>query len=441
MARCQDLIPAKLSDSFYVQPMIGKLNPDSREATVIGAGFAGLLIAFRLQRRGFRVTLHEAQSRAGGLISTRRLQWGIAESAAHSFQASLAVIELCKELEVELVPLNPKNRSKYILKNGKFRKFPLNIAELLTLLWKISRQSPPLTEENPSLETWALHYLTQPALDYLINPFLRGVFACKPSEISIQAAFPQLLFEKERTILSGLQNLRRRRPASPMMAPQEGMESLIQKLSGYLEKKLGDRYLKNSRIERLPESGNVIICTPAPVAAALLNRSSPELSELLDQVQYSPLISITIFLEKSQLGNPREGVGVLVPEKENRGFLGVLFNSSAFPSRVVNQEKIVSLTMMMGGSDNPSILEMPDQELLQNVESELKALFDLRGRPVHCEIHRWPNAIPQYGPHLQRVWEKAQSSWCSRAGNILFGNYTGQVSLRGMIESTMTLDT
>ena len=51
--------------------MLGTLDSTRREATVVGAGVAGLLAAYALDRAGYRVTLLEERVRAGGLISTR----------------------------------------------------------------------------------------------------------------------------------------------------------------------------------------------------------------------------------------------------------------------------------------------------------------------------------------------------------------------------------
>ncbi|MEK6580668.1 MAG: hypothetical protein AABZ55_15700 [Bdellovibrionota bacterium] len=50
-------------------------------------------------------------------------------------------------------------------------------------------------------------------------------------------------------------------------------------------------------------------------------------------------------------------------------------------------------------------------------------------------ISRHPRAIPVYGAYLEDVWATAKASWCSTPGHVLFGNYTGQVSIRGMIET------
>jgi NADH dehydrogenase FAD-containing subunit len=63
-------------------------------------------------------------------------------------------------------------------------------------------------------------------------------------------------------------------------------------------------------------------------------------------------------------------------------------------------------------------------------------LLGVRDVPVRLVISRWRRAIPQYSVTLPAVWQTARETWCAEPGRILFGNYTGQVSLRGMIESS-----
>ena len=110
--------------------MIGTLKSDKKEATIVGAGIAGMLAAYSLDRSGYRVTLLEEKERAGGLIQTRKTAQGLAESAAHSFILTQAVRELCSELDVELVEPRKEAKAKYILRDGRLRRFPLSPCEV-----------------------------------------------------------------------------------------------------------------------------------------------------------------------------------------------------------------------------------------------------------------------------------------------------------------------
>jgi protoporphyrinogen oxidase len=90
---------------------------------------------------------------------------------------------------------------------------------------------------------------------------------------------------------------------------------------------------------------------------------------------------------------------------------------------------------MLGGSSRPELASSDDSEITRLVTLEMQAMLGLRGELVEVKIWRQPRAIPRYGQELLDVWSCARESWCARPGRVLFGNYAGQVSLRGMIGS------
>jgi protoporphyrinogen oxidase len=90
---------------------------------------------------------------------------------------------------------------------------------------------------------------------------------------------------------------------------------------------------------------------------------------------------------------------------------------------------------MMGGTSQPQWLNASDDEIRQAIKLELSNYLGIR-EPLSVTIHRWPAALPQYSLTLRDVWTYARESWCAVPGRLLFGNYTGQISLRGMIESS-----
>jgi hypothetical protein len=93
---------------------------------------------------------------------------------------------------------------------------------------------------------------------------------------------------------------------------------------------------------------------------------------------------------------------------------------------------------MMGGTAGPTWLKASDAEIQQAIKLEFSDLLGIR-EPLATVIHRWPFALPQYGIDLPKVWQSARTGWCAQQGHLLFGNYTGQISLRGMIESASAL--
>ncbi len=422
--------------------MLGSLDPSHKRVTIIGAGIAGLLLAHKLDALGYEVTLVEGSDRAGGLIRTTRTPLGIAEGAAHSLLVSEPVGKLFDELGVGLLPVREKSR--YVLRGGSLRSFPLSPGEAIGAF---SRAYFALSERSRlpaelSLEDWARRHLGPRALEYLLTPFVRGVYGAEPRELQVGAAFPALEIEWGQSLVSQqLKNWRKGREKKgkrPMMAPAEGMGALVSALEARLRERLGSRFKTASSVTSLPDAPNVALCVPAPEAAKLL-APDPALAAALAKVRYSPLVSATVFVESARVPSRVRGVGVLIPPSEKRECLGILFNSSAFDGRVADRGGTESFTMMLGGTSRPEQLELSDPALRALIERELSAVLGISGGVRELVIHRWQRAVPVYGAELAAAWKAAREGWCSRSGRLIFGNYTGQVSLRGMIETLAAL--
>jgi oxygen-dependent protoporphyrinogen oxidase len=424
--------------------MIGALDKRHREVTVIGAGIAGLIAAYRLDRLGFEVTLLDSAQRAGGVIQTYATSFGPAEAAVHSVLASPAVVDFFEDLGVPMVGVDPASRARFIWRDGRMRKMPLGPWEALgagarAFFRKAPEASPSgLGSESATLEEFALHHLGKAALDFGLNPFLRGIYAARPSEISLRAAFPGLEVSPGRTFASEMRQKRRARrgPRPWMVTARDGMESLVRALEKRLRERLGSRFQLGVQVDQLPDAPNVVVCTPAGRAAALLASPSPDAARALEAVRYAPLVSVTVFAgsEKFLQGAPR-GVGVLVPENQrDRKCLGILFNSSAFPGRVSSPD-LSSFTVMLGGSSAPEWAQKSEDEIRETVTAELQAMLGLQGQPEYQQVTCWERAIPVYAPSLLSVWKALRTTLGQRPGRVLFGNYTGQVSVRGLIET------
>lgn len=421
--------------------MIGTLNSSCREVTVVGAGIAGMLAAYSLDRRGYRVTLLEEKERAGGLIRTRSTQHGIAESAAHSLIVTEPVRELCRDLGVELVEPRKEAKAKYIVRDGKLRRFPLTLGEAFgTLVHAALARS---TSHHPKdLEFWARRHLGNAALEYILTPFVRGIYGVQPAELGVATAFPALDLPAGKTLLGAMLTKRRngatKKEKKTRAAPRFGMGNLAARLEQRLEKRLGSRFRKGEKVDHLPETANVIVATPAYAAARLISTASPGLADKLAEVRYTPIVSVTVFVDRHAFTRPLCGVGVLMSAREETKSLGILFNSSSFAHRVADESRFASFTVMMGGTAQPHWLAASDEEIRQAIKLELSTLLGIR-EPLEVAIHRWPAALPQYSAALRDVWDHARESWCATPGHILFGNYTGQISLRGMIETSARL--
>ncbi|MEK6580667.1 MAG: protoporphyrinogen oxidase [Bdellovibrionota bacterium] len=359
--------------------MIGTLDTSNKEVVVVGGGIAGLLAAYYFDQRGYQVTLHEAESRVGGLIATLHTQEGMVERAAHSLFATPAVLDLCRNLGVELTEINPEAKARFILRRKKLRKWPLGIGETLCAFFRAYLVRSKRVNQVWTLEQWALRFLGRPALEYLIVPFLRGIYGAAPSELTVEAAMPSLKIPFGHSLFSFLlakkirPSLKSNKPKGKMVAPKFGMEDLVCKLETKLQQRLGSGFQKNSKITSLPASPNVVLAVPAQAASELLKSYAPSLSDKLFKLPYAPLVSVTVFTAEPDFPSPPRGVGVLVPEVEASECLGILFTSSSFSNRIHSGSAHLSLTVMLGGTSRPEILSWTDVKISASVEKEMRA--------------------------------------------------------------------
>ncbi|PWT88541.1 MAG: protoporphyrinogen oxidase [Blastocatellia bacterium] len=421
--------------------MIGTLNHNSKEVTIIGAGISGLLTAYYLDRRGYRVTLLEQKQRAGGLIKTSYSDYGMAESAAHSLIATPPVVELCKDLGVELIEPKKESKAKYIVRDGKLRRFPLTVGEVATTASRAAFVRST-NGNGQTLDEWGRKHLGNAAVEYLLTPFVRGIYGVQPEQLSVAAAYPSLSVPPGQTLLSSMMKKQkqrsRKKEAKKRVAPRFGMGHLVSCLSSRLDATLGPRFQTGHSVKVLPDAANLILTTPAYAAANLIEPESVELAQSLRTVRYTPIVSVTVFVNRKDFTRAVEGVGALVPACENRKCLGILFNSSSFADRVNDESNVASFTVMMGGTTQIEWLDADNEMIWSTVQSELLSLLGIR-EVLDLVIHRWPQALPQYSVDLPKVWQTAKETWCATPGRMLFGNYTGQISLRGMIESSAAL--
>ena len=102
-----------------------------------------------------------------------------------------------------------------------------------------------------------------------------------------------------------------------------------------------------------------------------LDRLPLTLADKLAEVRYTPMVSVTVFVDRRSFTRPVHGVGVLMPAREQTKSLGILFNSSSFADRVADESRFASFTVMMGGTAQPHWLTASDDEIRQAIKLEL----------------------------------------------------------------------
>lgn len=435
---------------------------------VIGAGISGLSCAYRLFQLGLPVTVLESEARVGGLIGTVEQEGFLFETGPQSFQGTDSVLDVIRDIGLEnhLEQADPR-APRYVLRNGKLEKIPMSPQAILgsSLLglgsrWRVAtealrRTTPPSEEE--SVAQFVRRKFGHEILEYLVSPFVSGVYAGDPEKLSLRAAFPTV-DEWERTygsVLRGAGKSRSSKPASQGPPPLCSFDRGMAMLPAQLAAKVGESVLTNARVDSISKTGDstapyriqftrngrtenldaraVVLATPSYVAARLLETIAGELSRSLSGIAYTGVAVVGTAYHAKQVGSVLDGFGVLIPRAEKVRTLGIVWNSSLFPGR--GGEGRVLLSSFVGGATDPDILAMSDEAILATVRDDSAKLLKITGQPIVSRLWRHPKALPQYNLGHGFTVEAVRAAERSTPGLYFSGNYLEGPSIGKCMDS------
>jgi len=182
------------------------------------------------------------------------------------------------------------------------------------------------------------------------------------------------------------------------------------------------------------QADTVVFATPAYVTSKIITGLDAGLPAVLEDIYYPPVAEVFMGFKRSQVHRELDGFGLLVPEKENRKFLGTIWSSVIFPGRTPDGET-EAFTSFVGGSRQPGLASKSDEELTAIVLDELKSVMQVEGKPVVCSIRRWEKAIPQYRMGYAKVIEAIEGFEKSNPGLFICSNYRGGISVGDCVMS------
>jgi oxygen-dependent protoporphyrinogen oxidase len=318
------------------------------------------------------------------------------------------------------------------------------------------RPSAPDLEE--SIAEFVRRRLGTEFLDYAIDPFVAGIYAGDPEQISVRAAFPKLLALEQRWgslirgQILGAGGRRRQQESAKNSAKSFSFAGGMRVLADALATAVGPVAL-HTRITRLERDVQgiftlrgecagvpaewraraVVLATPADQAAAVVREHAADAAAALDSIVYAPVATVASAYPASAIAHPLDGFGCLVPRKEQRHILGVLFSSSMFDGRA--PAGTVLLTTFVGGQRNPELPGLSEADIAALAHAEHAALLGARQAPLFQVVTRWPRAIPQYTlGHLGRV-ARAEAAGLALPGLYFCASWKGGVSVGDCIKN------
>ncbi|HEY7479692.1 MAG TPA: protoporphyrinogen oxidase [Gemmatimonadales bacterium] len=435
---------------------------------IVGAGVAGLTAAYHLKRRGFRVVVYEATDRAGGVVRTERREGYLAELGPNSLTAGRGRVgEVLSQLGLEAsrVEAQREARKRYIVRKSKLVPLPTTPSQLLTTRLlsngaKLAIFGEPLVEpgDSPmeeSVATFVRRRFNQEVLDYVANPFVAGIFAGDPEQLSARHALPRL-HDLEHTHGSVVKALGQMMRAGGEKAGPPGAPSLMSFAGGLQE--IPDALTRELRSEvrfkapviqlrRAPRGwtvnaayqaselyDGVIYAAPAHCADDVdLAFEGGDRLKTLTSITHPPVAVLVLGFRREDVAHKLDGFGLLVPDVERRNLLGVIFSSTVFPGRAPDGH--VLLTAFVGGVRNPDLANADLVTLTARVMDDLRLLLGVRGEPTFRAFQLWPKAIPQYTLSYGRFKDIMDEAERRNPGLGLTGSYRGGVALGDVISA------
>jgi oxygen-dependent protoporphyrinogen oxidase len=449
----------------------------SAPVIVIGGGISGLACAVRLKQRGIPVLLLEKSERFGGVVQTIRENGFLFERGPQSFTITPQLNELigAAGLSSELLRAAPR-LPRYIYVGGKLVAAPMSPFSLLTtsLLsastkWKLltealRRSHPP--NEDESISAFVRRKFGASLLDNFAAPFVSGVYAGDPEQLSMRSAFPQV-HEWETnsgSLLRGAISKARSRPKNSdakkvrgICSFKNGVGSLFDALGAQLadSAKLGvvvDAVIpkassSDARFEvrctfndensgtRRNESfaASAVICATETSAAGTMHATASEqFAKSLARISYAPVAVISSGYKCEAIGRVLDGFGFLVPRAEGLRVLGCVWNSALFPGRA--PEGHVLLTSFAGGAMNPELCTWSADRIASAVHEDLARVLTITEKPVAQHIYVYQRAIPQYNLGHGGIVAELKSACDAMPGLYLAGNYLEGPSTGACVE-------
>ncbi|XP_068188902.1 protoporphyrinogen oxidase isoform X2 [Antennarius striatus] len=414
---------------------------------VLGGGIGGLAASYYLCRspQVIKVVLLESSSRFGGwLWSTRRSDGAVFEHGPRGVRPAGAVghntLNMVHDLGLsgEILPVassHVASRNRFLYVNKQLHRMPSGLSGLLSTVPPFSR---PLLlsvameilvkkskKDDETIHSFVSRRLGKELADIAVDSLCRGVFAGDCRQLSVRSCFP-LFYDAEQlrgSLMLGMLLGSGPRPVAPRgpLAQRSIKESWTQ-----WSLRRGMESIPEAITERLHQSGRVRLHSAAPIqledgvvsadhivsalpAKALASVLPPSCQPLIQQLQGISSVTVAV-VNLEYAGNvlPVTGFGHLLPSSEDRGVLGVVYDSVPFPQHDSPHGETTRLTVMMGGAWFQEVFGDPDavteEGLLAGATEAVRRQLGVTSAPCWSHVSLQRDCIPQYYEgHYRRV--------------------------------------
>ena len=439
-------------------------NASVKRVAIIGGGLSGLSAAYRLlelsaeAQQPLEIVLFEAADRMGGLFGTKSINGYQVETGADSFITNKPwAVGLCRRLGLEdrLISTNQEYRRSLVLRKGRpvrvpegfmllspAKVWPVFTSPIFSPLGKIRMGLEYLVpkkansaDDDESLGQFVRRRFGQEALDRLVQPMVGGIYTSDPEKLSLRATLPRFIeMEQQHRSLIRASKIKSRQQSeeqkqdsgarySMFLTLKTGMSELLDALESALGKtctirkqtpvetvspqEAGSDEDSNSWVVKLQNGQTevfdaVVVTLPTYRAASLVEQFDGLLAESLNGIEYASSAIVVSGHQLSDIEDPLDAFGLVVPAIEKRNVLAVSFTSRKFVGRAPGG--CVQIRTFIGGAMMPEMMDHSDEELIEIAKADLEPILRMKWNPDFTIVARYLKSMPQYHVgHEQRV--------------------------------------
>jgi protoporphyrinogen/coproporphyrinogen III oxidase len=407
---------------------------------VVGGGISGLVAAYRLRVAAgpdATITLFDPADRLGGVMRTERIGGQPLDVGAEAFVARRPEVPaLLAELGLAGRQIRTTGARPLIYSQRRLHPFPtdtlqgipaqpqalIGLVDDATVTWMRDERTRPFSWRpgaDPLVADLVGDRFGEQVVTRSVDPLLAGVYAGSAATIGLRSAAPTLAAALDRGARSLTEAVRDALPppltGSVFGAVEGGYAVLIDELV----RRAGIRWAQVTVVqvnratrgwELVDDEGQrwhadaAVLAVPAPRLPGLIDGVAPRTAAAARRIAVASTALVALALPG---GTPLpDQSGVLVASGERLQAKAITLSSRKWGQRGNVELVRLSYGRFGDSAETSAARNAGDEDLLAWASQDLAKVFGVTVEPVDCHVHRWIDAMPQYGPgHLDLVAE------------------------------------
>lgn len=404
----------------------------SRTYCVVGGGISGLAAAYRIRALAgpsATIMLFDPADRLGGVLRTETLAGQIMDIGAEAFIVRRPEVPaLLTELGLSDRLISPTGVRTTIFSGGRLHPLPggtvngipasaqtlsglVDQATVARIAAEPDRGMDWVPGADPAVGAVVAGRFGEQVVSRSLDPMLSGVYAGSGATIGIRSAVPTVAAALDAGAPSLTEAVRRVLPAGvagPVFgAIAGGYQVLLDELSARSAAKWvqaaithlaaeGDGWALTDATGAQWHADRVVLAVAAGHLPALLEGTAPSSAAAAARVPIASAAVLALALPAGTPFPPQSGVLVATGETLHAKAITLSTRKWGGQSGGTGQAELVRLSF--GRFGDTLARSSSDEQLLAWALEDLDTVFGIRAKPVDMLVHRWLDALPQYGP-------------------------------------------